>query len=118
MDSISLIGLVVAVVAVLAAYGVGFSSGFRAGRDEGFGDGRKEGAREGSMRGYAVGFDRAKRKNDNDDDEGEGRVPGGVVLALLVLTVLVVYWFTTIDRTPIPIQRDGGGPVVVDDVNG
>lgn len=98
MDTISIIGLLVAVGAVLLAYRVGFSSGFIAGRDAGFDDGRKEGSREGSMRGYAVGYDRGKRASGDGDDGGDSRVPGFVVLVLLVLTVLVVYWFAMHSR--------------------
>ena len=92
MSQVSLIGIVMAVVAVIAAYGIGYSAGLAGGKESGFEKGKRAGAKEGSKRGYAVGFDRGRRNQGDPEDEDEPHKAGcaGVMLVVL-LTPLA--WF-------------------------
>ncbi len=69
MSLLGLLGLVLTIVSVLAAYQVGYRAGFHQGHQEGYDDGKKAGSKEGSLRGYAVGFDRGRRSNDGTEDK-------------------------------------------------
>ena len=90
MGSFSVLGIFVAVGAVVAAYYVGYSSGRAVGRDEG----KQEGSREGSMRAYAVGFDRGKRARAGTGDNDNGKLTSnlGIAIFALMLGLLLYLW--------------------------
>ena len=97
MGSFSVLGIIVAVGAVLAAYYMGYSSGRAVGRDEGFDEGKQEGSREGSMRAYAVGFDRGKRANAGSEEEDDSKVTSnlGIAIFAVILGLLFYVWLSS-----------------------
>ncbi len=87
MSSWQIVGIALAVIAVVAAYQFGLVQGRRQGFEEGKKEGRKEGEREGTKRGLAVGYDRAKRARTGDEEKGKR--PGcGLMVLLILLTSL------------------------------
>ena len=97
MGSFSVLGIIVAVGAVLAAYYMGYSSGRAVGRDEGFDEGKQEGSRDGSMRAYAVGFDRGKRANADSEEEDNSKVTSnlGIAIFAVILGLLFYVWLSS-----------------------
>ena len=97
MGSFSVLGIIVAVGAVLAAYYMGYSSGRAVGQDEGFDEGKQEGSREGSMRAYAVGFDRGKRANAGSEEEDNSKVTSnlGIAIFAVILGLLFYVWLSS-----------------------
>ncbi len=117
MGSFSVLGIIVAVGAVVAAYCMGYSSGRTAGRDEGFDEGKQEGSREGSMRAYAVGFDRGKRARagSKDGDGGNASANLGIAIFALMFGLLLFLWHSS--RTGADPQSDGADPITLPRVN-
>ena len=91
MSNPAIIGILMAVGAVIAAYWMGHSAGYRAGQGEGFDEGKREGAREGSMRGYAVGFDRGRRGNGEEGGEESSPRIGLGFVAILLAALMTFY---------------------------
>jgi hypothetical protein len=86
------IGIAIAILSVVAAYWIGYTSGFARGKDRGFGDGKRVGAEESSMPGFAAGYKRAKRETGDDEpDAAPGRRFGFGVIALAFAAVMVFY---------------------------
>lgn len=81
------IGIVVAILSVIAAYWVGYSGGVAAGQERGYDAGKREGAKEGSMRGYAVGYDRAKRRADGEVQSDEARPSARLSIGMVGLSL-------------------------------
>lgn len=87
------IGVVAAILCVLAAYGLGYSAGYSKGRGDGFDDGKREGAKESSSRAFAVGFDRGKRAaSQPPPPEPEPQRKGCLILVLLASNVAAFGW--------------------------
>ena len=89
MNLHAIIGIGLAVAAVIVAYRLGFHAGHTAGRDDGFDDGHRQGKKEGSIRGYAVGFDRGRRHEDADEHDAESQPRFG--LAGVAITVVAIF---------------------------
>ena len=111
MGSFSVLGIIVAVGAVVAAYCMGYSSGRTVGRDEGFDEGKQKGSREGSMRAYAVGFDRGKRARagNKDGDSGNATANLGIAIFALMLGLLLFLWHSSstdrVSALAVTVQR-------------
>jgi hypothetical protein len=87
MSTWQIVGIALAVIAVVSAYQFGLMQGRRQGFEDGKKEGRKEGEREGTKRGLAVGYDRGKRARAGEEEKGKR--PGcGLMVLLLVLTTL------------------------------
>jgi hypothetical protein len=87
------IGVVAAILCVLAAYGLGYSAGYSKGRGDGFEDGKREGAKESSARAFAVGFDRGKRAaNQPLPPEPEPQKKGCLIFLLLASNAAALGW--------------------------
>ena len=117
MGSFSVLGIIVAVGAVVAAYCMGYSSGRTAGRGEGFDEGKQEGSREGSMRAYAVGFDRGKRvrAGNKDGDGGNTTANLGFAIFAVMLGLLLFLWHSS--RTGADPQSGVADPISLPRVN-
>lgn len=92
MATHELVGIGIAVAAVIVAYWIGYGAGHAAGREDGYDDGKRQGAKEGSMRGYAVGYDRGRRSGADDEEAEQGSRAGfgvaGVAIAVAVIFLL------------------------------
>jgi hypothetical protein len=99
MASPALIGILMALGAVVAAYWMGHGAGFQAGQDAGFNDGKREGTKEGSMRGYAVGFDRGRRRESGEEADEAHRAPGiGFGVAGLLFAAVATFFLASKSR--------------------
>ncbi len=117
MGSFSVLGIIVASGAVVAAYCMGYSNGRTVGRDEGFAEGKQEGSREGSMRAYAVGFDRGKRARagNKDGDSGNATANLGIAIFALMLGLLLFLWHSS--STGADPQPGRADPITLPRVN-
>ena len=96
MNGMPILGLLMAIGAVLAAYKVGYS----AGHADGIRDGFEDGEREGSKRGYAVGYERGLHADEDTQEEqvqdadtkNDGRrlIP----FALTIVAVACISWYS------------------------
>ena len=89
ITSSGIFGLVLAVLAVVAAYQIGLAQG----RRDGFAEGKQEGHRAGTKRGYAVGYDRGKWQREQEENPGDRQSKrSGCGLLILLAVVLTTTW--------------------------